>query len=305
MSPWLSLTDIVHVLHRRLQRLPHINDIAASGDIKLAAAVMAAASRDLPQARLPVFINLCAYAIASPARIVLYQPTRPVVDLVDGTDLRSVPSRRPFVFDRPFILASRDPQYPLVPPTAEIGCYAIGETFFLIGLNYPDGVWTSSFRPTWTGEDLDDGRRPAALEPWVPVERRADYDVQNLGAIRFALVLALLLEAEGAPIRVEEKAPGNKTARRRAERAGAEPSWTERRIYLEARAATRRPPSTSDSDPHELGHLVEDKTRVTGHLKMQAHGPGGKLRKVLYVEGYERRQWVAPYSRTIVSTSPE
>lgn len=41
-------------------------------------------------------------------------------------------------------------------------------------------------------------------------------------------------------------------------------------------------------------------TRVRGHVRMQAYGPGRAERRLIYVAEFSARRWCAPERRTVV-----
>lgn len=94
-------------------------------------------------------------------------------------------------------------------------------------------------------------------------------------AARFAIVLGLLLDAEGTPVR-------------RADEPGPWKGWLTRHLTM----GREDPAPGPHAAPARVGEGVE--VQVRGHLKRQRHGPGNALVRWIYVRSYGARRWVAP-----------
>ena len=69
-----------------------------------------------------------------------------------------------------------------------------------------------------------------------------------------------------------------------------------------ARKVAERRPAPAGDAPTDLprSHLTAEVRPVSGFLRRQPHGPGGSLRRLIYVPGFESRRWVAPRVRVLV-----
>jgi hypothetical protein len=113
-------------------------------------------------------------------------------------------------------------------------------------------------------------------------------------AARFAVVLGLLLDAEGAPLRVEEERQRDTARRAKKGGAGAEGVHV-RHAYLDAERVARVPsPASPDTAADGTAGRLAEHVLVRGHLKRQRHGPGNREVKWLYIAGYSARRRVAP-----------
>lgn len=175
--------------------------------------------------------------------------------------------------------------------TASLGCYPLDGGYWLVGLGYPDGARVAQWRPRW-GAALPEGSDDVSF--WGG--DREEHDTWAAEAIRFVVVLGLLLDAAQTPLATTEEGP-RLAGQSKGVSYPARP-WSVRRIYLEGVAAKRRSagaPEGSSVDGREAAEV-----RVRGHLKRQPHGPGNSLRRWVYVDGYEARRWVAPRPLKVV-----
>lgn len=274
-------------------------------DLPLREAAALTAARTWGDRYPPEIINVGALAVSAAGRRSPHYLIRPsAVRLVHQTDLHTIPAEAPRMLRGPWLCEVRRPERGewLLPPlvglgaTVSIGGYALDDRIYLVGLGYPDGACVASWRPQWTGADLDASidLGPASLEGIDP----GGYDAWCREAIRFALVLSLLLESDSAPIDVGERR-GRKGKRDRARGGGG--ALAERHIYLDERRV--RPPGESsgaaEGEPAEGRR--EETVEVRGHLKRQRYGEGRALTRWIYVAGYQARRWVAPgFARAVL-----
>jgi hypothetical protein len=95
-------------------------------------------------------------------------------------------------------------------------------------------------------------------------------------AARYLVILGLLAEAEGGPLRIAFDRRERRT----------------RHVYVGDRPA--RPREAPSSAPAaELAGRTAEQRPVSGHLKHQHHGEGQALVKWTYVEQHEARRWFA------------
>src|ERR1700753_4282786 len=238
---------------------------------------------------IPACVNIAALALAFQDRIEITQVTGGAMHLVHATDLHAVPAEPPRLLRRPWLIEAAKPGEVLFLDTFALGGYELDGTTYLVGLRLPDGVAVARWTPSWSGEDLNEGVSPDTSPLIDDIEGHHEWTRQ---AARFAVILAVLLEAAGSPLARRDITPG------RPQRQGAEASGQRaevvRRVYLDqpaqAPSGAHRSRKASDSDSPALPVTVA----VSGHLKRQPYGPKGSLRRWIYVTAYEARRWIAP-----------
>ena len=119
-------------------------------------------------------------------------------------------------------------------------------------------------------------------------EERAG-DIKNRDTLPFITILALMMEAERTPLSVSDTKRRNTGGKNATQGKSISSGWVERRIYIDARYKPEAPSS-------ERGGLDKDgkilkNVRIQGFLRNQPYGPGHKLRKWIYVEGFESSRW--------------
>jgi hypothetical protein len=183
--------------------------------------------------------------------------------------------------------------------TAALGGYELDGHVYLVGLGYPDGVAVARWRPHWTDEDLDSGVTRDASPLIDDVDAHHSW---SRAAARFAVVLGLLLDAEGAPFRIDVERPGKRRP------GGARPApqeWTTRHVYLDELAYSGTELRLARGEAGEAsaaGDRLPEEVVVRGHLKRQRYGAGRARVRWIYVASYEARRWVAPRPvRVVVS----
>ncbi len=250
---------------------------------------------------LPSLVNVGALALAIEAtpRHVTHSLRPGATHLVHATDLHSLPEAAPRILRAPCIVESSRPDRPLFGATSSLACYPLGGVLFLVGVDYPDGARTSRWNPQWGERELDAG-----------VEREVDTSLVDSveahhawarEAARFLVVLGLLLDAEGAPIRKEDEHP--KPRGKRGAASGPGPEWITRHVYLDERRPSGAPRAPSEPASAEHGDRLEQAVAVRGHVKRQRYGEAHAKTKWIWVEGYAARRWVAPRPvRIVVST---
>lgn len=239
----------------------------------------------------------CIAAIAlSLDQLVVHQLRKDLVQLVNETDLHSLPHEPPRFLRRAFIVEAHHPEQGerLFGDTAAIACFPYHDEMRLVGAEFDGAMRVSVWKPVWTGGELEAGMSAASSPLIDDAEVHHDWTLQ---AARLAIVLGLLLDAEGAPIGVTDESSRSKESSQHKGRPP--PAWVTRYVYVRAKAVHA---STREIEASAGGIEGRDATSrpVRGHLKRQRFGPGHKELRWIYVESYEARRWVAPRDVRVV-----
>jgi hypothetical protein len=200
--------------------------------------------------------------------------------VIHGTDLHSIPTLPPRILRAPGVIEARRPETGerLWGDVASLGWYALGDQYWLLGLQYPDGYMVARWRPQWTGEDLNEQLPTTDPSALVPADCRSSFQQFASQAARYLIVLGLLAEADPSPLRIVLD-KSDKSRRRRD-------------VYLDKTKEAPRPREPSPVPLLEGRHGVD--VPVTGHLKRQRYGEANAQVKWIYVRGFSARRWVSP-----------
>lgn len=279
---WKGLDALVPTLRKYvIAALPPDGRAMTRDELKFKAGVVATAA--LGPAFVEEYvgsINLAMLALLTNAQPATWLCRPSASRVIHGTDLHSIPTAPPKIMLQPGVIEARRPETGerLWGDIASFGWYALGGTYWLIGLSYPDGYMVARWTPKWTGEDLD--AQLPALEPSAlvaPGNQESFYDFA-FAAARYLLVLGLLAEADPSPLRIVLD-KRDKAKKRRD-------------VYLDDNHQGPTPRSTP-LVPLLEGRVAAD-VSVTGHLKRQRHGEGNSKVKWIYVKGFSARRWVSP-----------
>jgi hypothetical protein len=285
---WRSLSWFVCEYRRQVPPRQRAIRVAEPDAIRTALAICDGAFGSRFASENPSAINVAMLAVQTRYRPRIYTVRPSVSRLVAETDLHSTPPEPPGMLAEGGIIEARRPELGqrLFENVASLGWYHYAGKLYIVGLFYPDGIITSSWLPRWGEGDIADGA-PAAI-----VGDREDHLAILDAALRYLITLGLLVEAEGAPLRVVIDAKDRSLAD----------------IYA---GDNPRPPPDADlaveptPGAGAIPGLVLEPTRVRGHIKRQRHGAGGALRKWVYVSSYAARRWFDPRFRVESSSSKE
>lgn len=262
-----------------------------TGDLRVDAGVLAALVYGGDILHCPSLVNLAALSLAM-ERLIVHEIAPEVCEQVHFTDVRTLPPDPSRLLRRPFILEVKSPaSEALFADVVGLAGYQIGNDWWLVAIRYPDGIMVMQWAPVWgTGEDIPDG---LVLTADALVENVQGWEEAGAQSARFAVVLGLLMDAEGTPVdSYDTREAGRMLPRRVAgERPRYEPAWTVRYLRIPPEIIARH---RSFEVGGEHGDLTATQSTVRGHLKRQPYGPRNAERKWVYVSAYEARRWVAP-----------
>lgn len=287
--------DFATLLELVQEALPYAREMPEAIPFREAATTVAVACWGPTAATSgPELVNVAALALRARERLVAHQVRPAAARQVAETDVHSLPDAPPRLLRGPWLLEVRRPETGerLWGDTVALAGYEVEPgTTFLLGLGAGGWCRVVHWRPRWTGEDLDEGTHQHA-SPLV--DDMSAHQEWAREAARFAVVLGLLLDAEGAPLRVNEERQRETARRAKKGGTGAE-GVRVRHVYLdEERVVRASAPVPQGSGMDGTAGRLAEQVLVRGHLKRQRHGPGNREVKWLYVAGYSARRWVAP-----------
>jgi len=276
---------------RRLVGDVSLDMISESKDFRMRAAETAAnafgVERVIAESTL---VNLGALAMSLGDSPVVHEFEPEALELIDATDLRSLPAEAPSLLKSAFILAGRG-GVDIMPGTAELGVYPCPGGFGFLGSN-AGGMGFFLWHPRW-------GEREIAGPDEVLLDGTEVLESWARQALRFVLIYAAFLEAEKTPVLTENNRKKEKKSVRKRAPEEKRKQWTIRHISLTMRIVSA-PREGSDPTGGGIEGRVAVPVRVSGHLVRQPYGPGRSLRKWIYVAEYGARRWIVPGARTFV-----
>lgn len=245
----------------------------------------------------PALVDVAELAIAMGQHLVVHAMRPSATRVVHETDLHTLPGECPKLLRRAFVVeADWQAGRVLWGTTACVGGFLRPDgVIVLIGLLVPDGVTVAYWRPDWGGAlGTVDGQEDPDLSKLLLGTERKVLEAWATQAVRYLTVLSLLLEAAGTPLETRDESGQNRRPTSGKSQAKGQ-GWTVRYVSL-SKAAT--PVATGGgggaSAPVDTTRLQAETVTVRGHLKRQPYGPGGAMRRTVYVAGYSARRWVAP-----------
>jgi len=287
MARWVGLDAVVTRLRKFVE--PELRKYGGVPDQRLRQVVEALVDRCYPsdvrsdRTQYSAATNVMTMLVLSGAQPPTWLCRPSASAVVVETDVRSIPIEPPKMLRRAGIIEARRPETGerLWGDISSLGWYSIDETYWLIGLMYPDGHAIVKWRPRWTGEDLD--AQLPALDPTAlvdPGDRSTYYDF-GLQAASYLLTLGLLAEVPDGPLRIELDKRETRERRRRIIDV----------FFDDDRGKKKRP----DAPPAPLldGPVAQNRS-IRGHLKRVWVGPGRSKPEWRYVHLYRARRWLSP-----------
>ncbi|RKI05681.1 hypothetical protein D7Y15_32755 [Corallococcus sp. AB030] len=163
--------------------------------------------------------------------------------------------------------------------TLSLSGYSLDGTMYLLGQLGDGRSVLASWRPRWTGEDLEEGPRPEC-SPVIDEGHTPPHAAWAREAARYAVIFGLLLEAEGSRLGIEE-----------AGQREAHEGLPVRTVYLRGPVAV--PPVSSETGFAWSGAMER---QARGYLTRQRHGPWLSLARWQFVSKRSMWRWVRPAS---------
>lgn len=273
-------TDAFNVLSARLGNITHTE-------------FMRRAAWDM-DARLT--LEQVVLAMALKPVVSVFEIKREAAKLINNTQVNYVPHQAPQMLRRSGIIqaARIDRGGTLTGIVVSIGWFLEDGAYGIFAQTGPtasDPFGTLQFmlwRPTWTGEALVSDA-DIESDPLLSELERDGFKI-CAEALRFLIVLSILMGAEQTPLREDiEK------AKRGAPKNGVTPTgWVTRHVYLSERPTARTYISPAEFEQAKREGLELEEVEVRGFIRRQRHGPGNSLVKEIYVRGFLSHRWVSP-----------
>lgn len=253
---------------------------------------------------VPELTNLAAWSWLSRERAIVHTVRPSVPRLVASTDLHQLPDAPPALLCAPWCIEVGRPERGerLWGETWALAGYTLDDVTYLVGLD-GEGAHVVPWRPRWSGRELAAGVDTRVMDEVLAelglvgtVAGAPEHAAWATEAVRWAVTYAVLLDAAGAPVRVSEEAtPRERTPAKQREAR----DWSVSMVTLTPDGERIVGPSAPEGgDAATLDTTGRTAARVTvrGHLKRQRYGAGNASVRWIYVEGYDARRWVAPWT---------
>jgi hypothetical protein len=211
--------------------------------------------------------------------IISHTLTDGVCQKVRNTRIEHLPNGRPDFLKKPFLLEAKNET--LLQNIHTIGGYIDNGTLIMISFFTDESVLVQAEQNSFLGTSLEE----------INFTNSTEYEQggrNNRNTLPFIAVLALMLEAERTPILIDD---GSKKSRKRNrdKKPGNNSGWIERRIYVNAKYQTRN--NIDEHIPLDKDGKKLKNVHIQGFLRNQPYGPQHKLRKYIYIEGFESSRW--------------
>ena len=237
----------------------------------------------------PNMINVAALAL-SQERLCAHRLTPSAIRQVRETEIHALPAEPPNLMKSGWLIESASLEEPLFEDVVALGGYTLGEDSFVIGWFYPEFGFVAKWTPEWGDSDIEG---QLADDPGIFIKDAAAHTQKSREGIKFALTLALLLEAEGTPVEVAEQRVVAPPRQKKPGEKKAPPllGWSIRHVRLGASGHTSQAAAEdaerTPGEPQNRDGLKAETVPIKGHLRRQAHGVGRKERKLIFVAGFE------------------
>ncbi len=246
-----------------------------------------------------IWINISALAWEMRSSLTVYELAKGVPEIIIDTEIRSLPSIPPFLLHNGWIIESRKISEPLFGDTVCLGGYSVDNKIFLIGFERNGRAMVVPVTPCWGETDIETNCE------WLVVDEKEIGESKKwaIEAMHFATILGALLEAETAPIKIENRTVKQKKKSKRNKNPKNEEikKWTTRIIRLsEIGEASLREITEPSSSKLDTSGLVLETIKVRGHIKRVAIGKGRRERKWIYIAPYLSSRWISERVKIII-----
>lgn len=214
--------------------------------------------------------------------MIVHVLTDGVCKKVQKVKIEHLPTSCPLFLKSPFLIESKQGTF-LFDDIDAIGGYFDNDDGLILLTHTKDGTYFSKSNNLFRGIRLDQINFIPMQGSIIPPGNK------NPNVLPFIMILALMLEAEKTPVRIDSGA--KKSQKRNMHNSNQKnlSDWVERRIYIDATVSHNASEkiTTMNKDGKE-----KQKVQIKCFLRHQAYGPDHSLRKLIYVEDHQSTRWV-------------
>jgi hypothetical protein len=244
----------------------------------------------------PCEVNYVALRMSFGKIITVHTLTDGVAGKVNNTVICNMPREIPHFLTKPFIIEARHDNV-LFADVVSISGYLCEGELFLISILADDGCIIQHELKSYDGRSLDE----INFLEFGSSGKYSREDLRRTDTMAFVTVFALMMEAERTPISVDttreyhlrkgEKIPSN----------NFKSDWIEKRVYIDKKVLSKNQ-NLYHREIDKDGLILKD-VYIHGFLRLQPYGPDHRLRKWIYVDGFDSSRWAKEgHTRYIVDT---
>jgi hypothetical protein len=236
-------------------------------------------------------INYIALRLSFGDTITVHTLTDGVAKKINRTAICDMPCEIPHFLTQPFIIEARHDNILFSDVVCISGYLYCGE-LFLISILSDGGAIIQHEINSYDGRSLEN------INFFEYGSSKTNKKLDRVDTLAFVTILALMMEAERTPIVVENVRDRNWHGGNKIKPNNYKSDWIEKRVYIDKKYTPQNMNGTHREMDAE-GKILKD-VYVRGFLRRQAYGPDKKLRKWIYVEGFDSTRWANPGHTKII-----
>jgi len=225
--------------------------------------------------------------------MTVYVLTDSVCKKVQDVKIENLPTSCPLFLKNPFLIESREGEV-LFEDVDAIGGYFDNDDDLILLTYTKNGTHFSKSNNLFKGIRLDQINFIPKQGSIIPPNN------ENPNVLPFIMVLALMLEAEKTPIRIDSGTKKSKKRNMQNSKQKNLSDWVERRIYIDAKISHKKSETIT---PINKDGKEKQKVQIKCFLRHQAYGPEHSLRKWIYIEDHQSTRWVKKGDKKIIIDS--
>jgi hypothetical protein len=209
---------------------------------------------------------------------------------VQNVKIEHLPTSCPQFLKTPFLIEAKPGSF-LFDDIDAIGGYFDNDDDLILLTCTKNGIYFSKSNHLFKGLRLDQikfiPRQGSIISPTN----------ENPNVLPFIMVLALMLEADKTPVRIDKGAKKSKNKNTLKANDKNLSDWVECRVYIDAKLSSKPSEKTT---PMDKEGKEKKKVQIKCFLRYQAYGPEHSLRKWIYVEDHQSTRWVNTGDKRII-----